>query len=348
MTDDRRAFWIAAHIYHLLWLAGSVGCATTLAAPDLRGPHTGHSGQLARADDAPLVPIPAVPDVAAPVPDLRFEPTTAKPGTPVKLLFTPPDASLVTVNWQTFDFGVEKINGTTWHVWPSAGENVAAVEVLWVDGDTIRRVLLTATHTSGEPPPPKPLKELAGKDAPALADFYGKFAGKLSLVETSAEFWSTHDAGLAILKLEGHGARDVLSARLEPVAADPFDAVKVEAELRAVVKELGAPAPGPDPPPVVVTPGTAVTYVYEKDDGGIPSGVSVGLDRLNRERQILATPFEEDTTDGDGDTPDQYKAALAAAQQAGLPALVVTTGDTVLKVVPDPRTAEQVFEAIAP
>jgi hypothetical protein len=91
---------------------------------------------------------------------------------------------------------------------------------------------------------------------------------------------------------------------------------------------------------------TAATYVYEKDDTAVPAGVSTGLNRLNREKGVIATLFEEDTTDGDGDVPDQYRLPLSAAQNAGLPALVVTNGEKVLGVVKDPRTEEAVWGAV--
>jgi hypothetical protein len=115
--------------------------------------------------------------------------------------------------------------------------------------------------------------------------------------------------------------------------------------------------PGPDPPPgpaPVVTPDTpapapvvtAVAYVYEKDQTAPPVGVQTGLNRLNREKKIVATLFEEDTVDGNGETPDQYKAALAAAREAGLPSLVVSNGSVVLKVVKAPTTEEHVLGAI--
>jgi hypothetical protein len=60
---------------------------------------------------------------------------------------------------------------------------------------------------------------------------------------------------------------------------------------------------------------------------------------------VVATVFEDDTRDGSGEVPDQYKVPLAAAQQAGLPALVVTAGDKVLKVAKDPKTEAEVMEA---
>jgi hypothetical protein len=99
----------------------------------------------------------------------------------------------------------------------------------------------------------------------------------------------------------------------------------------------------------VTQPVTAVTYVYEKDQGGIPSAVAAALNQLNRRvPPILATPFEEDTKDETGDTPHQYKPALIAAQAAGLPVLVVQAGDKVLKVIKAPKTDTEVLEAVGP
>jgi hypothetical protein len=91
-----------------------------------------------------------------------------------------------------------------------------------------------------------------------------------------------------------------------------------------------------------------VVYVYEKDDGPVPRPVAGALMEinLNEALKIEATEFESDTVDPDGDVPEQYQAALAAAKEAGLPALVVLAGDTVVKVIKDPSTMEQVMESI--
>ena len=91
-----------------------------------------------------------------------------------------------------------------------------------------------------------------------------------------------------------------------------------------------------------------VVYVYEKDDGPVPRPVAGALMEinLNESLKIEATEFESDTVDPDGDVPEQYQAALAAAKEAGLPALVVLAGDTVVKVIKDPSTMEQVMESI--
>ena len=98
-------------------------------------------------------------------------------------------------------------------------------------------------------------------------------------------------------------------------------------------------------PPAPVLQITSATYVYEKDDTAIPSEVMVGLNRLNRELKIVATLFEQDSTDGEGEVPDQYKVAAAAAKESGLPALVVQSSDKVIRTVKDPRTASQIWEA---
>lgn len=99
---------------------------------------------------------------------------------------------------------------------------------------------------------------------------------------------------------------------------------------------------------VVVVPSTATAavYVYEKDSSPVPVGVTVGLNRLNRERQIVATLLEADTTDGDGDVPDQYRPALQAARGRGLPSLVVLAGPTVLAIVDAPTDADQIMRAV--
>jgi hypothetical protein len=89
---------------------------------------------------------------------------------------------------------------------------------------------------------------------------------------------------------------------------------------------------------------TAATYVYEKDNGSVPPPVLAALDKLNR-AGVMATTFEEDTTDADGKVPDQYAVALPAARTAGLPSLVVLAGDKVLRTVKAPTTEEQVTEA---
>lgn len=126
---------------------------------------------------------------------------------------------------------------------------------------------------------------------------------------------------------------------------------------REVTVIIGAPPPepppGPNPPgppsPPVVDPAlkpTAAVYVYEKDSGGVPSPVMTGLNRLNREKKLLSTAFEEDSPNGSGEVPKQYKAAVAAARESGLPALVVTAGDKVLKVIKAPKTEAAVMEAV--
>jgi hypothetical protein len=93
-------------------------------------------------------------------------------------------------------------------------------------------------------------------------------------------------------------------------------------------------------------PTTAAVYVYEKDEGGVPPFVTTAINRLNRERQIVATLLEDDTTDGDGDVPEQYRSALAAARKAGLPAVVALAGQTVLRVTPKPGSESAVMEAV--
>lgn len=104
-----------------------------------------------------------------------------------------------------------------------------------------------------------------------------------------------------------------------------------------------SPAPGPAPTPVNPSTITSITYVYEKDMGPVPPAVASALDRINREKKVPATLFEEDTLDGSGQTPEQYRLPLESARAATLPALVVMSGTTVAKTVKAPKTADDVL-----
>ena len=99
-------------------------------------------------------------------------------------------------------------------------------------------------------------------------------------------------------------------------------------------------------PSIVAPAATSATYVYEKDTTAIPAAVMAGLNRLNREKKVIATVFEQDTTDGAGEIPDQYKTAVAEAKKAGLPSLVVMSGANVVEVVKNPTTVDQILEAV--
>lgn len=91
-----------------------------------------------------------------------------------------------------------------------------------------------------------------------------------------------------------------------------------------------------------------VTYVYEKDEGGVPPGVAAALIKINRDSPaIIASEFENDTVDGTGQVPEQYAKALAEARKAGLPALVVEDSNgNVLQVLKAPKTQEEVLAVL--
>lgn len=127
----------------------------------------------------------------------------------------------------------------------------------------------------------------------------------------------------------------------------PITPITVCAWVLIAVLAFAPPSAFPSIPWLpVLTKATAATYVYEKDQHAIPAPVLAALDKLNRERKIVATVFEQDTKDGTGETPEQYEVPLAAATNAGLPALVATNGSKVLRVVKNPQTEAAVLEAV--
>jgi hypothetical protein len=196
------------------------------------------------------------------------------------------------------------------------------------------------TQPPQPPAPVKTLAEWAGKDAPVLAKIYASLIKDVPSVTSVAAFRQFEKAVLAELGLENNGAAAEIDKRL---AVETLDQLK--AALEGIVKELGSgPAP-PVTPPGPTDPVTSATYIYEKDNGGVPFGVHAALSELNSST-LRATTFEEDTTDSSGDVPDQYKAPLAAAREAGLPALVVMAGEKVRRVVKAPTTREQVINAV--
>jgi hypothetical protein len=124
---------------------------------------------------------------------------------------------------------------------------------------------------------------------------------------------------------------------------------------------------GNNPPPPVVKPDTPsdptkpsdpptdpnlkidrVTYVYEKDQNSVPPQVERALNKINADSSfgIVASHFEDDTVDGDNETPEQYKIAWEAAVKNGLPTMVFQSGKTVVKMLRDPQTEEQVMGVI--
>ena len=108
------------------------------------------------------------------------------------------------------------------------------------------------------------------------------------------------------------------------------------------------PIDPPNPPPDPSRKPTRVTYVWEKDQAEIPAGVQSALQAANEDSSVVASDFECGTTDGDGDTPDQYKVALYEATKAGIPALVVEFSSGPARVVKSPKTAKEVTEAMKP
>lgn len=107
----------------------------------------------------------------------------------------------------------------------------------------------------------------------------------------------------------------------------------------------------PTIPPPLTTKLTRAIYVYEKDQGAVPPQVAGALNAINKQALrdgsgFVATEFEEDTLDGTGQVPDQFKIAKETASKAGLPCLVVLAGDKIVRVVKAPKTAREVEEAV--
>lgn len=123
--------------------------------------------------------------------------------------------------------------------------------------------------------------------------------------------------------------------------------IVVEVAGKPVIPPTDPPTDPDDPPDTNPKKIDRVTYIFEKDQNNVPRPVSFALQRLNAEyKDVVATEFEEDTVDGAGEVPEQYKIALEAARKAGLPALVIQAGKTVVKVVKAPTTEAGVMDEV--
>lgn len=96
-----------------------------------------------------------------------------------------------------------------------------------------------------------------------------------------------------------------------------------------------------DPTPEV----DRVVYVYEIRDGAVPPAVLAGINELKRSG-IDASSWEDDVRDADGEIPDQYRGAAAAASETGTPVLVALAGDEVVRTVKAPTEKAQVLGVI--
>lgn len=99
--------------------------------------------------------------------------------------------------------------------------------------------------------------------------------------------------------------------------------------------------------PSIIAPAPAkvdrVTYIFEKNDGGIPSGVTAAIGALNA-RDIMATTYEV-PKEGEA-VPEQYKVALAEAKAQGVPLAVAQAGEKVVRTVKAPTTSQQLLEVV--
>ena len=226
-------------------------------------------------------------------------------------------------------------------------------------------VLMAAGIASGQTPPTPFVVSLDGP-----SDGTGGFAVVVTKPAAGVARWSNIlPSGVVPLELTDNGGRPVLvflnpkpgryefalSVQLptgvskeNPTGLDPF------AEDSLLVIVGGSPpvvVPPVDPlkPPPITDPSTKPTaayYIFEKDDGAVPVPVQTALDKLVREKKIDARPIEQDVTDGTDRTPEAFKAPIAAAKQAGLPAFVVLAGTEILSVTKSPATEEAILKEV--
>ena len=225
---------------------------------------------------------------------------------------------------------------------PVDKNDLVLIEVRGLESNQLRMVRATSTPSTGVT-----CRLLAVDAANPTVFFQTKTPGKYVVrVELNGWRYGVETGLVAALQAD---IDPQLIAEIGGLVVKLVDRYPVSAG--SLVVDVGGAVTVPvDPNVPPVDPTTRidrVTYVYEKDQNIAPKPVSFALQRLNTEYEnVIATEFEEDTVDGDGDIPDQYKIALDAARKAGLPALVIQAGSRVVKVVKAPTTEAQVMDEV--
>lgn len=234
--------------------------------------------------------------------------------------------------------------GGTCFVWAREGQH--QITLVTVDEDyTIRRFDQQFEVTdSPAPPTPATLRELVSDaEAKLIAEYLRVLAGQVGGIRDAEHFWLVWQQTFPV---RGNAKLDAaLQARITPALAKKTG---LSVELRTIADEFEKESPKPPTPPVVepTEPATSVVYIHEKDQSAVPSEVMAGLNKINREKGIRATLFEDDSKTGSETVPEQYQVPLEAAQAAGLPALVVMAGSNVLKVVRNWRGDVEAIEVM--
>jgi len=94
---------------------------------------------------------------------------------------------------------------------------------------------------------------------------------------------------------------------------------------------------------VLTTPDTVVV-VYESSDSIPPPYVTGALKQLASEG-LQVRSIDKDVVTGEGEVPEQVKAAITAATRP-LPSLVVMSGGDVISSQPLPGTTQEIIEAV--
>lgn len=160
--------------------------------------------------------------------------------------------------------------------------------------------------------------------------------------------WTTAPEGVTVQLNSGDGSKDVdpngsaviLPQRttLVTVAATDPSGVVAYSQVLIVVSE--------EPAPPVIDAKALVSIVYESSATPVPRQVHNARFELEAKGYEVRV-VDADVVTGTGTVPLPLKPAIEAARAQGLPALVITNGEKVLKKIALPATAEEIVKAVS-
>ena len=159
--------------------------------------------------------------------------------------------------------------------------------------------------------------------------------------------WTTAPEGAKVTLNDGNGPKDVdpngsavvlpRITTLYTIAATTIDGSVAYSQAIVTVSE--------DPPPPVVDTKALVSIVYESSEMPVPRQVHNARFELEQ-KGFEVRVVDADVVTGLGTIPAHMKAAIEAARSHGLPCLVITSGDKVIRKVALPATDAEIVKAV--
>lgn len=287
---------------------------------------------------------------SGPAPIIAERPIVAKSGSLIEVISDAPPAATVdflVVDPTDLDFRI--YDGGRIFVCSATSKTgiIRVVELAYSTGGTDTKPTLTKrirTWSVGPPPSPLPVVLPTAKVTVSPNRLDAKTLGPVHVEWTTSppEATVTRNDGDGPKDVENNGSAVILPQRttLITIAATTSDGST--AFSQAIITVSDDPIVDPDP---IIDTKSLVSIVYESSQMPVPLQVHnarFALEVKGYECRVV----DADVVTGLGTIPAHMRAAIEAARAQGLPALVVTSGEKVLRKMALPATDAEIVKAV--